>query len=467
MATNIDAVLATIRQMESGGNYQIVTRGGSDACGAYQYVTSTWQSMLYRTIKAGWLPQNTPLYSRACQAPPNIQDTVARYDVTTFLSSVGDNVSLVPLHWYYPAAIASWPAMASYVPPGNSISLGAYQNKWMSVYQSKAGGGSGGGNTVNNQGNSAVNNNTGIKYTYAQLEQLWINAGGNKQVAPVAAAVAMAESGGNPNAVSPSNDYGLWQINSVHGAQASLDVMTNVRAAVSISNNGQNWGPWCTCWVNPQANCGHFLGPQPQPGSAAARYINPNIPPDPNAPTNGTAVATSGGQQAQDISKVGACNTLEWVISPGGCAAGTVVGGAGGAIGTVGGDIASSVIDMVIASILNPFISLVAGVFGMLAGGFIMIIALWILLKDTAPVQAAKRGTITAAELGTTAAIQPEALPEVAIARHGAQRREATRDVMTRRAKAQRKETSRQKSQQRRVAIRQQARRYDTTTGVG
>ena len=143
MATNIDAVLATIRQMESGGNYSIVTSGGSDACGAYQYISSTWQAMLYRTIKARWLPQNTPIYSRACQAPPNVQDTVARYDVTTFLGSVGDKVELVPLHWYYPAAISSWPAMASYVPPGNSISLGAYQNKWMSVYQTKAGAGSG------------------------------------------------------------------------------------------------------------------------------------------------------------------------------------------------------------------------------------------------------------------------------------------------------------------------------------
>jgi hypothetical protein len=135
---NIDAILTTIRQMESGGNYQVVTKGGSDACGAYQYVTSTWQAMLYRTIQAGWLPKNTPMYSRACQAPPNVQDAVARYDVTTFLGSVNNDVSKVPLHWYYPAAIASWPAMANYTPPGNSISLGAYQNKWMQVYQSKA-----------------------------------------------------------------------------------------------------------------------------------------------------------------------------------------------------------------------------------------------------------------------------------------------------------------------------------------
>jgi hypothetical protein len=463
MATNINAVLATIRQMESGGNYTIVTSGGSDACGAYQYITSTWQAQLHRTINAGWLPKNTPMYSRACQAPPNVQDTVARYDVTTFLGSVGDNVSLVPLHWYYPAAIASWPSMASYVPPGNSISLGAYQNKWMAVYQSKAGGGSSGGNLPANQGNPVVNNNTGVKYTYAQLEQLWINAGGNPQVAAIAAAVAMAESGGNPNAISPSNDYGLWQINSIHGAQATLDVMANARAAVSISNNGQNWGPWCTCWVNPSANCGHFLGPQPQPGSPASRYINNNVKPDPNTPVNATAAATQT-QVANEVSQnaiLTGCNTLEWALAPGPCAAVKV---GGGVIGSGAEHIAGGAIDLVMGSILNPLISLVAGGFGMLAGGFIFLIGLWVMVKDTRPVQAAKRGATTAAELGFTAAVEPEALPEVAVARHGAQRREKTRAVAQRQVKAQRKQSKRQTQNQRREGIRTQARRYTTAS---
>lgn len=445
---NIDAVLATIRQMESGGNYTIVTKGGSDACGAYQYVTSTWQAMLYRTIKAGWLPQNTPLYSRACQAPPNVQDTVARYDVTTFLGSVGNNVSMVPIHWYYPAAIASWPAMASYVPPGNNISLGAYQNKWMSVYQSKAGGGSGGGNGPSNQGNAQVNNNTGIKYTYAQLEQVWINAGGNPQVAPVAAAVAMAESGGNPNAVSPSNDYGLWQINSIHGAQATLDVMSNARAAVAISNNGQNWGPWCTCWVNPQANCGHFLGPQPQPGSPAARFINTSVQPDPSAPTNGTAVATGQNipQAAQDLSwydpSIAGCNAVEWFIQPGQCAGGAAAGAVGGAAS----DIASGIINMIMASILNPLISLIAGAFGMLAGGIIMLIALWMMIKDTK----AGKGIIN---IGIGAA-GPEA-QQFAMPKTKEQQQAAGKKMRTMVS------TKRGQQKQKREALRNQSRRYE------
>jgi hypothetical protein len=331
----------------------------------------------------------------------------------------------------------------------------------MSVYQTKAGAGSGGGNLPSNQGNPTVNNNTGIKYTYAQLEQLWINAGGNPQVAPIAAAVAMAESGGNPNAISASNDYGLWQINSVHGAQATLDIMANARAAVAISNNGQNWGPWCTCWVNPGANCGHFLGPQPQPGSPASRFINNSVKPDPNTPTNGTAVATAQPTQAQEESFLGLgggpCNTVEWFISPGGCAAGKAVGAAGS-------DVASGVINLIMSSILNPLISIVAGAFGMLAGGFIMLIALWMMVKDTRPVKAAERGAVTAAQLGVTAAVAPEALPEVAVARHGAQRREETRAAVQRRLKTQRKQNTRATQQQRRAGIREQARRYDTTS---
>lgn len=138
-SNNIDAILATIRQMESGNNYTIVTSGGSDACGAYQYISSTWSAMFDRALAAGYLSPGTQKTARACQAPPAVQDAVARYDVTTFLQSVGGNVALVPLHWYYPAAISSWPKMSGYTPPGNSISLGDYQANWLATYKQISG----------------------------------------------------------------------------------------------------------------------------------------------------------------------------------------------------------------------------------------------------------------------------------------------------------------------------------------
>lgn len=91
-----------------------------------------------------------------------------------------------------------------------------------------------------------------MAYSFDQLKALWIQAGGNPAAAAIAAAVALAESGGRPEAFNgnggKSQDRGLWQINSVHGAQSTFDPMGNARAAVAISNNGTNWKPWCTAW---------------------------------------------------------------------------------------------------------------------------------------------------------------------------------------------------------------------------
>ena len=83
-------------------------------------------------------------------------------------------------------------------------------------------------------------------YSCGGLESLWEQAGGSAGEAVMAASIAMAESGGNPNAISPTNDYGLWQINGSHGAQATLNPLGNAEAAVSISGNGSSWGAWTT-----------------------------------------------------------------------------------------------------------------------------------------------------------------------------------------------------------------------------
>lgn len=100
--------------------------------------------------------------------------------------------------------------------------------------------------------------------SYAQLEGAWVQGGGNPAKAAIAAAIAMAESGGNPNshngnAGTGDNSYGLWQINmlgsmgpsrraqyNLPNNEALFDPVTNARVAVAMSNNGQNWGPWTT-----------------------------------------------------------------------------------------------------------------------------------------------------------------------------------------------------------------------------
>jgi hypothetical protein len=99
--------------------------------------------------------------------------------------------------------------------------------------------------TVSDVSHSAAPTSAGT-YSCSGLESLWEQGGGSSGEAFMAAEIAMAESGGNPNAVSPTDDFGLWQINGSHGAMATLNPLGNARAAVSISSDGSNWGAWTT-----------------------------------------------------------------------------------------------------------------------------------------------------------------------------------------------------------------------------
>lgn len=66
----------------------------------------------------------------------------------------------------------------------------------------------------------------------------------------LAAAVAMAESGGKSAVVGPTADYGLWQIHQAAHPQYSVaslfDPAYNARAAFEISRQGTDWSPWAT-----------------------------------------------------------------------------------------------------------------------------------------------------------------------------------------------------------------------------
>lgn len=69
----------------------------------------------------------------------------------------------------------------------------------------------------------------------------------------LAAAIAMAESGGNPDALAVTDrehSVGLWQINLLAHAQYDEtmlhDAAYNAKAAFDISQHGANWRPWST-----------------------------------------------------------------------------------------------------------------------------------------------------------------------------------------------------------------------------
>ncbi len=110
----------------------------------------------------------------------------------------------------------------------------------------------GGGRSSSGGGSSAGSGSVVVQaaaqgqYSCSGLEQIWEQAGGSPSHAFMAAEIAMAESGGNPNAISPTDDFGLWQINASNGALATLNPFQNARSAVVMSDDGTNWGPWTT-----------------------------------------------------------------------------------------------------------------------------------------------------------------------------------------------------------------------------
>ena len=82
------------------------------------------------------------------------------------------------------------------------------------------------------------------EYSFAALEHIWMAVGGSGGTASHAACIAEHESGGNPNAISATNDWGLWQIHD--GGPGMLNPAANAATAVRMSANGLNWSSWTT-----------------------------------------------------------------------------------------------------------------------------------------------------------------------------------------------------------------------------
>jgi hypothetical protein len=119
--TELGAILATIRQMESGGDYTAQARG-STASGAYQFIDSTWNGY------GG--------YRRAADAPPPVQDAKAVEFATAILERHGGDVAAIPVTWY----IGRVPVGAEYdrVPrpdAGNRLTPREYQQRWLALYE--------------------------------------------------------------------------------------------------------------------------------------------------------------------------------------------------------------------------------------------------------------------------------------------------------------------------------------------
>jgi hypothetical protein len=119
--------LATIRTVESGGNYT-ARAAGSSASGAYQFIDTTW---------AGYGG-----YPEAWMAPPAIQDAKAAINVSAVLAGQHGDVTAVPVVWYIghlpPPDSTEWDTVPS-PEAGNVLTPRQYQAKWMAVYDAFAG----------------------------------------------------------------------------------------------------------------------------------------------------------------------------------------------------------------------------------------------------------------------------------------------------------------------------------------
>jgi Lysozyme like domain len=159
--------------------------------------------------------------------------------------------------------------------------------------------------------------------TCQQVAEIWVAAGGAQTAIINAVAVSSAESGRRTDAISPSADFGLWQINSIHFGEYGITAanwsnpVANAVAAIGISGNGANWAAWCTCWTNPGPNCGHGYLPRPEAGSPAGNEIGFVVSQlgtggggPVNPPTNPPDVVQAAWSNAQNL--VGRWSTVQY-----------------------------------------------------------------------------------------------------------------------------------------------------------
>lgn len=82
---------------------------------------------------------STDLYPTADSAPSHIQDQVASVNVTSILAGHDNQIEVVPIIWYYPAALGDDTVMDQVPVPsaGNTLSVREYQTRWLDLYNEK------------------------------------------------------------------------------------------------------------------------------------------------------------------------------------------------------------------------------------------------------------------------------------------------------------------------------------------
>lgn len=216
--------------------------------------------------------------------------------------------------------------------------------------------------------------NTVRIFTFAQLEALWVNNGGSRALAPTMAAIALAESSGNPASVNRTDNngrqtsWGLWQVSDgTHNMPAANILDPNVNAKQAVAKyKSQGLGAWGTY------TSGKYRD-----------FIKNGVNPDNNGLPSGS---TSTADQA------------------------SVTGDIGGAIGKGLGD--------AFAAVLQPVISTMIWSGEVLFGILLMLGGVIVFIVNT---EAGKKTTSAAVNAATLAAA-PEVAPELRSAQTAARK---------------------------------------------
>lgn len=170
-----------IRTQESGGNYTAYN-GGSGASGAYQFTHSTWIG----TMTAAGQLAAFGIYVNAYEAPPEVQDYFAEWQMNQYYRAFGSSWFNVAEAWYGGPGAVGHPDIGG--GPGYP-NVGQYANDVIALYNSYGGvgGNAGGGGgvivappptpsaTLNEQYQGGLNNMLAVVGTYlAGLYHAWV-----------------------------------------------------------------------------------------------------------------------------------------------------------------------------------------------------------------------------------------------------------------------------------------------------
>jgi hypothetical protein len=129
--SNVGRILNTIKQRETGAEKNPYTARNptSTASGAYQFIDGTWNG-LTRKYHIG------TQYSRASDAPPDIQDAVASRYVQDILEENNGDISKVPLVWY--SGNPEGNISQSAIEKNQGLTPKSYQTAWMRTHNQTA-----------------------------------------------------------------------------------------------------------------------------------------------------------------------------------------------------------------------------------------------------------------------------------------------------------------------------------------